>query len=89
MTSFSGAASADAVAVGQLSVTGTAFDYPDVASWLRSLDSANFPGVGASWVSSASASQIGAIDIVDFSSSVSLSPEALSERVSTRIPEIP
>jgi len=91
MTQFSGSSSADSSssAVGLLALIGTAFDYPDVASWLRSLDSANFPGVDQTWVSSATTGQIGEIPVVDFSSSTELTADALSDRAATRIPDVP
>ncbi len=76
-------------AVGQISISGTAFDYPDVASWLRALDSTNFPGVSDTWVSSVSSSAIGQADVVDFSSQTFLTDGALSTRADERVPTLP
>lgn len=88
--SFTGSADPENPAdPGQITVTGTGFDYPDVASWLRSLDSTNFPGVAGTWVNTVSASSIGASDVVQFASSTSLTAEALSLRFLERVPFIP
>jgi Tfp pilus assembly protein PilN len=90
LATFNGVAAATgAGGVGSLTIAGVAFDYPDVASWLRSLDSTNFPGVDQTWVNSASAGTIGAFPVVDFASSTLLTDEALSDRAETRIPDVP
>ncbi len=75
--------------LGLIQVSGTAFDYTDVASWLRVLDSSNFPGVAQTWVATVSASTIGESPVVDFSSSTSLTAEALSDRFDRLVPVVP
>jgi len=75
--------------LGQLSVTGVAFDFPDASSWLRILDAEEWPALGGGWVSSTSRSTIGESPVVNFTSVASLLPEARSSRVEERIPEVP
>ncbi len=89
--SFTGSVdqSETSVVVGQLSIAGTAFDYPDVASWLRALDSTNFPGVSDTWVSSVTSSLIGQAEVVDFASQTFLTEAALSTRADERVPTLP
>ncbi len=88
--SFTGAADPpDSPVVGQLTMAGTGFDYTDVASWLRALESSNFPGVDDTWVSSITLGEIGRVEVVDFSSSTALTDAALSARAAERIPDLP
>ena len=75
--------------VGQLAFSGTAFDRPDVAAWLRVLDSDRYPGVVGTWATGITQSNIGEADTVTFSSTTNLTSEALSSRLIDRIPEIP
>ncbi|MDH3426724.1 MAG: hypothetical protein OEM22_08665, partial [Acidimicrobiia bacterium] len=65
-----------------------AFDYPDVASWLRAVDESRFPGLTAAWVPSAAEGTIGEARTITFSSSVALTAEALSSRLLERIPVV-
>lgn len=76
-------------ALGLIQVTGTAFDYTDVASWLRVLDSSNFPGVSQTWVATVSSSSIGESPVVDFSSSTALTIDARSDRFDRLVPAVP
>ena len=78
-----------APSVGNLSFNGTAFAPPDVAAWLRVLDSDRFPGVLGTWASNITASEISGVDVVSFASTTSLTPDALSGRLAARIPELP
>jgi Tfp pilus assembly protein PilN len=80
---------AESTSVGELSFTGTAFGPPDVAAWLRVLDSDRFPGVLGTWASSITANEISGVEIVTFGSTTNLTAEALSGRLFERIPEIP
>lgn len=89
LDSFSGTIESAEGSVGGVSVSGTAFDFPDVSSWLRQLDSVNFPGVSGTWVTSASTSLIGEAEVVNFVSSTSLTEDALSTRAAERIPDSP
>lgn len=75
--------------LGELTFTGTAFGPPDVAAWLRVLDSDQYPGVVGTWASTITAAEIGEAEVVSFGSSTSLTTEALSGRLFERIPEIP
>jgi Tfp pilus assembly protein PilN len=75
--------------LGQVSVTGVAFDYPDASSWLRVLDAEEWPALGGGWVSSTSRSEIGESLVVNFTSVASLLDAARSSRVEERTPEVP
>ncbi len=75
--------------LGQVSVTGVAFDYPDASSWLRVLDAEEWPALGGGWVSSTSRSTIGESPVVNFTSVASLLDAARSNRVEERTPEVP
>ena len=86
--SFSGTVNPETGLVGEIQVSGTAFDYPDVAAWLRSLDSASFPSVDNTWVTNISQATIGEVPVVRFSSSPFITGGALSDRLALRIPEI-
>ncbi len=90
LTSFTGAIDAPGTpTIGSIQVAGIGFDYPDVASWLRSLDSTNFPGVSQTWVSQVTLSSVGEAPVVDFASSTFLTDAALSERAADRLPVLP
>ena len=73
---------------GSVTFTGTAFDYPDASSWFRTLDSTEWSALGGAWVSSITQAETGDFSTVDFSSSASLTTQALSNRSTTRIVEI-
>ena len=95
LTSYSGsvnrpdpAATAD-LGVGELAFSGIAFDRPDVAAWLRVLDSDRYPGVVGTWATGITQSNIGEAETVNFGSTTNLTTEALSSRLFERIPEIP
>lgn len=74
---------------GSVTFGGTAFDYPDASTWFRTLDSTEWSAVGGVWVASISQGQIAEFSIVEFASSASLTQSALSNRLTTRIVEIP
>jgi len=74
--------------VGELAFSGIAFDRPDVAAWLRVLDSDRFPGHVGTWATGITQSSIGEAETVNFGSTTSLTEEALSSRLFERIPEI-
>ena len=73
---------------GDLTVAGTAFDYPDTASFLRAFDDEAWPAVGGAWLPSAQEGHIGAVPVVNFSGVAGLTIEALSDRIE-RLPEVP
>lgn len=75
--------------LGQISITGVAFDYPDASSWLRVLDAEEWPALGGGWVSSTSRSTIGESPVVNFTSVASLLDAARSNRAEERTPEVP
>ena len=77
-------------ALGAVAMTGIAFDYPDSASWLRTLDSDRWPAVGAGWVLSTTQEQVvDGVVAVSFSSVGTLTSAALDDRVNERIPTVP
>lgn len=75
--------------LGQFSVTGVAFDFPDASSWLRILDAEEWPALGGGWVSSTSRSTIGESPVIDFTSVASLLPDSRSSRIEDRTPKVP
>ncbi|MEE8331619.1 MAG: PilN domain-containing protein [Acidimicrobiia bacterium] len=91
LTSFTGQVNTDPLvpAIGEITVSGVGFDFPDISAWLRSLDSSTFPSVDQTWVSSISAGEIGEVPVVDFVSSTFLTAGSLSDRLALRIPETP
>lgn len=68
--------------IGQISFNGKAFDHLDVALWLSRLEDVR--GFINPWLSSSTKTQIGeegaAVNLVQFSSSVDLSEQALARR---------
>lgn len=79
----------DTPGVGRITMTGVAFDFPDVSDWIRSLDDdLRFPGVSGAWVQNVSESTVGAADVVVFSSTTSLTEDAISSRIRSRVPEV-
>jgi Tfp pilus assembly protein PilN len=75
--------------LGQISGNGVAFEYPDVAAWLRTVDSDQFPALDGAWVNSASLATVGEAEVIQFDSVASLTQAALSDRLAERIPEVP
>jgi Tfp pilus assembly protein PilN len=75
--------------LGQVAVTGVAFDYPDASSWLRVLDAEEWPALGGGWVTSTSRAFIGESSVVNFTSVASLLDASRSNRVEERTPEVP
>lgn len=93
ITSYSGSANRldptateNVLGVGDLAFSGVAFDEPDVAAWLRVLDSDRFPGVVGTWATALTQSSIGEAPVVNFGSTTNLTDEALSDRFIERIP---
>jgi len=75
---------------GTVSMNGTAFDYPDAASWLRTLDSDRWPSVGAGWVLNTTQEELfDGVPAVTFSSVGTLTAAALDQRVDDRVPTVP
>jgi hypothetical protein len=74
---------------GVVSFSGVGFDYPDVSSWLRALDSEDFVGVTGTWVSTAAEGRVGDAEVVTFTSSAVLTSAATTDRADELIPEVP
>lgn len=74
---------------GVVSFSGVGFDYPDVSSWLRALDSEDFVGVTGTWVSTAAEGRVGDAEVVTFTSSAVLTDAATTDRADELIPEVP
>jgi Tfp pilus assembly protein PilN len=64
--------------VGTVTAVGTAMDHPDVATWLDVL--ARQPGMSDAYFSSSKKKDVGAKTVVDFSSTATVTDEALSHR---------
>ncbi len=74
---------------GSVTLGGVAFEYPDAATWIRTLDSTEWDAVAGAWVTTTNQGAIGGFDTVNFSSAASLTQEALGSRLDDRIPEVP
>lgn len=88
LTSLDGSSAAEDGVVGTFQASGVGFDVPDVAAWLRALESDAFPAVGGTWVSSIDESRIGEVPVVDFTSLAYLTDAARSGRERDRVPEV-
>jgi Tfp pilus assembly protein PilN len=64
--------------VGTVTAVGTAMDHPDVATWLDVLG--RQPGMSDAYFSSSKKKEVGAKTVVDFSSTATVTDEALSHR---------
>lgn len=64
--------------VGTLTVTGVALDHPDVATWLDVL--ARQPGMSNAYFSNSTKAKIGKKVVVNFSSTATVTSDALSHR---------
>ena len=64
--------------IGLLTFTGTGLDMPDVADWLDVLDGT--PGFADAWMTTATRTEEDGRVVVDWSTSVVLTDEALSQR---------
>jgi Tfp pilus assembly protein PilN len=64
--------------VGSITFTGFAFDHRDVALWLSRLEDVR--GFINPWLSTSTKTSIGATSVVNFTSSVDLSEDALARR---------
>ena len=76
--------------LGTVTFNGTAFDFPDAASWLRTLDSDRWPAIDTGWVLSTTSGEIfDGVVVVQFSSVGTLTNVALDDRAAERIPTVP
>lgn len=64
--------------LGTINITGTAFEHKDVAAWLESL--AKQKGYANAYFTQSTEAMIGSRTVVNFTSSVSVSPAALANR---------
>jgi Tfp pilus assembly protein PilN len=64
--------------VGTVTAVGTAMDHPDVATWLDVLG--RQPGMSDAYFSSSKKKEVGSKTVVDFSSTATVTSEALSHR---------
>ncbi len=64
--------------IGSVNFSGTAFQHDDVANWLQSI--AKVKGFADATFSSSTKAVIGPKGVVNFGSSVTLTPRALSNR---------
>jgi Tfp pilus assembly protein PilN len=72
------AASGTAAGIGVLTVEGHAKSHPDVATWLDVL--ARQPGMADAYFSQSTRTKVGSTPVVDFSSTATITDEALSHR---------
>lgn len=73
---------------GAVAMTGKGFDYPDVSSWLLTLDSQDWDSVTGSWAGSVTQEDSDE-ELVDWQLTTSITDQALSDRIETLIPEVP
>ena len=75
---------------GAIQMQGVAFDFPDASSWLRTLDSDQWPAIGAGWIQSTAVEEVvDGVPAVSFSSAGTITSNALSNRAEDRIPAVP
>lgn len=74
---------------GSVVMAGVAFDYPDAATWLLTVDAPEWPALGGAWVNNTAAGQVGQTPVVTFSSAATITAGALSNRAELRTPEVP
>lgn len=79
----------DSIAYGAVQMSGAGFDYPDVASWLVTLDSDDWESIGAAWASSVTAAELDSVETVSWAIQTALSEAALSSRADDLTPEVP
>ncbi len=73
---------------GSVSMTGRGFDYPDVSSWLLTLDSQDWDSVTGSWAGTVTQDDSDE-ELVTWNLTTSITDQALSDRIETLIPEVP
>ena len=76
-------------ALGSVAMNGIAFDYPDAASWLRTLDSDRWPAVGVGWVLATVQGDVEEVPVVAFTSVGVLTEASLDDRAARRVPVVP
>ncbi len=79
----------ESIAYGAVQMSGSGFDYPDVASWLVTLDSDDWESVGAAWASSVQQTELDEVETVSWAIQTALSEAALSSRADDLTPEVP
>jgi hypothetical protein len=88
---FSGTAGGVAVegAFGRVAFSGFGPDFPDVAAWLRTLESDDFGGLTGPWVSNIIRQTFNDEPVVNFTSTALLTPRSGTGRIDRIIPEVP
>lgn len=74
---------------GAVQMAGSGFDYPDVSSWLLTLDSQDWDAVTGAWAASVAQNESDDTTLVGWNLTTSITEGALSDRIDTRIPEVP
>ncbi len=73
---------------GGVAMAGSGFDYPDVSSWLLTLDSQDWDSVTGAWAASVLQNEDDEASLVAWNLTTSITGGALSDRAETRIPEV-
>lgn len=90
LESFSGTAGGDvAGAFGRVAFSAFGPDFPDVAVWLRILESEDFGGVTGPWVSNIIRQTSDDESAVNFTSTAILTPQSGTGRIDRVVPEVP
>lgn len=74
---------------GSVNMAGQGFDYPDVSSWLLTLDSQDWDSVTGSWAGTVTQNDSDESTLVTWDLTTSITDRALSDRIETLIPEVP
>lgn len=74
---------------GAVAMNGKGFDYPDVSSWLLTLDSQDWDAVTGSWAGTVNQETEEDASLVTWDLTTSITEGALSDRIDTIIPEVP
>lgn len=74
---------------GSVSMNGSGFDYPDVSSWLLTLDSQDWESVTGAWAASVVQTELEDQSLVAWNLTTSLTSGSLSDRSSRLIREVP
>lgn len=74
---------------GAVGMNGKGFDYPDVSSWLLTLDSQDWDAVTGSWAGTVNQETDEDAALVTWDLTTSITEGAKSDRIETLIPEVP
>ncbi|MEX2323208.1 MAG: hypothetical protein WEA29_05505 [Acidimicrobiia bacterium] len=76
-------------AFGRVAFSGFGPDFPDVAEWLRTLESEDFGGVTGPWVTNIMRQILDDELTVNFTSTAILTPQSGTGRIDRIVPEVP